>query len=178
MEHSNQTLHAQCRAMNLDTTANCPVAVECAQCGCTDRDSLDASTIDTDIGVACLKECVPTLAYPHIAEMVLDHCSIGRRYSRFLRTCLLDAATDGQLIGDDLRSTAPDLVVRLGGCELTQPEYRVLADLLCSDHLVWIGQRITVTAAGRELLNRPWADRPYPATGGRGVTYRQGADRP
>lgn len=83
MVHPKQPLHTQRRAINLDNTANCPVAVECAQCGCADRYSLDASMIDADIGVACITlcdacaelECIPHLCYPHIAEMVLDHCA-------------------------------------------------------------------------------------------------------
>jgi hypothetical protein len=67
---------------------------------------------------------------------------------------LLRAAADGQLVGDDLRSIVPKLVVRIGGLALTSSEYAVLVDLLSSDHLVWIGQRITVTAAGRQRLER------------------------
>lgn len=77
----------------------------------------------------------------------------GRCHSLSLHTRLLEAATGGRLIGDDLHSTAPELVVRLDDQELTPAEYEALADLLRSDHLVWIGQRIAATATGRELLN-------------------------
>lgn len=70
---------------------------------------------------------------------------------------VLAAAAAGELTGPNLATfTDLDVPVRLAGREITEPEARALADLVCAGHVVWIGSRITATAGGRELLAR-WA---------------------
>ncbi len=70
--------------MDLDNTAHCPLDTECVACGRVDRDTLEAVTIDTGIGIACLTLCtacaesghLPALYYPQAADMVLPHSGL------------------------------------------------------------------------------------------------------
>lgn len=69
---------------------------------------------------------------------------------------LLEAAADGTLLGSD--TADPDEPhedsLSIDGRELTEDESRVLIELIADGQLTWIGVRIALTAAGRELLVR------------------------
>ncbi len=69
---------------------------------------------------------------------------------------VLEAAADGSLTGPDLADPVDELPIRLDGREVTEPEARAVTNLLVEGNLAWCGGRITLTTAGRELLDR-WA---------------------
>lgn len=89
---------------------------------------------------------------------ISDVLAQRRSRSRFPAERLLEAAAEGQLTGPDLADpySPEELPIQLDGREATEPEARALADLIVDGALVWLGRRITPTAAGRELLAR-WA---------------------
>jgi hypothetical protein len=67
---------------------------------------------------------------------------------------VLQAAADGMLIGPDLAAPdSPDeLPIEIDGREASETEARAVADGIVDGHLVWIGCRIAITAAGRGVL--------------------------
>lgn len=98
---------------------------------------------------------------------VADYCQLAmwgiadipaprQQRSRWPAERLLEAARDGALFGPNLADpdSPDDLPIRLDGRELSEPEARLLADLLDADRLVWLGTRITLTARGRALLDQ------------------------
>ena len=69
---------------------------------------------------------------------------------------LLEAAAEGALLGSD--TADPDEPhedsLSIDNRELSEDESRVLIELIADGRLAWIGVRIALTAAGRELLVR------------------------
>lgn len=69
---------------------------------------------------------------------------------------LLQAASDGELTVTGLDEATPDNVVRIwiDGRSARSDEYEAVIDLVGTDHLVFVGNRVALTATGRATLAR------------------------